>query len=307
MAPKVRQLVTAAVTLVTACGPADRAPVFNPVDANQVAHVGQEYVLTLRANDAEGDALTFSFSAPAPADLPTRASIAPLGDGTEATFRWSPQAADVGTVDIDFHVTDGHTSVTETVAITVTPPASQQPLWVAPLGAGTTLDLAHTKCLDLQITVQDPGAARVDIAQAAPVIDGATLTKSGDFGATWHWCPSTTQVDAADVYNLSLSASDGLKKLYRILLVKPSCASGTAPTVASVSRVLYTVASESVGNSRRTVACSSSALGWLSVVARCRKIARRCGVTARPAARHWATKPWTRSRMLPPIIILLGE
>src|SRR5262249_47626114 len=80
-----------------------------------------------------------------------------------------------------------------------------------------------------------------------------------------------------------------------------------APTAASVSSVLYTVASDSVGNSRRTVACNSSALGWLSVAARCRKIASRCGVTARPAARHRATKPSRRSGIVPSIIILLGE
>src|SRR5258708_28668998 len=58
---------------------------------------------------------------------------------------------------------------------------------------------------------------------------------------------------------------------------------------ASVSSVLYTVASESVGISRRTAACSSSALGWLSVAASRRKIARRWGVAAIPAARQRST------------------
>src|SRR5687767_848156 len=65
---------------------------------------------------------------------------------------------------------------------------------------------------------------------------------------------------------------------------------------ASVSSVLYTVASESVGIARRTAAWSSSALGCRSVAASSRKMARRCGVTASRAVRQRATKASSRSR-----------
>ena len=56
----------------------------------------------------------------------------------------------------------------------------------------------------------------------------------------------------------------------------------TAPTRASESSVLYTVASERVGSSRRTATCSSSALGWPCPAARCRKTVSRCGVRTSP-------------------------
>src|SRR5262249_60843089 len=128
----------------------------------------------------------------------------------------------------------GSSSVTQTVTTQVHPDTNNQPAqFVEPLGYGTTLDLTRVKCLDLHVMVQDPSATRVDITQTAPVIDGATLTPDGDFGAQWHWCPSAAQIAGAGVYTLLLGASDGATKTYRIVLKRPSCSSGTAPTVTS--------------------------------------------------------------------------
>jgi hypothetical protein len=234
MGLEVRHLVTALATVVTACGPADRGPSFDPVADGQTATVGVEYDLPLRATDPERDPLTFTFSAPKPADLATRAHITDYGDGT-AKFIWkNPNEADaaLGTVAIDFSVTDGHTIVTQTVTIQITAPSNQKKKFVSPLGGGTVLDLTRMSCLDLAVMVQDPNVEHVTFTQDG--IDGATLTPDGDFGASWHWCPTPDQIARADsVFTLFLSADDGLSTVYRIVLNKPSCPTGSPPTVSS--------------------------------------------------------------------------
>src|SRR5262249_44629197 len=135
MGLEVRHVVTALGILVSGCFPADREPRFDPVGDGQTATVGTEFDLQLRATDPEGDALTFSFSAPKPADLPTRAHLVDYGDGT-ARFEWKmPNEADaaLGTVAIDFSVTDGHTIVTQTVTIQIAHPSNQKKKFVSPL------------------------------------------------------------------------------------------------------------------------------------------------------------------------------
>src|SRR5262249_61795047 len=132
----------------------------------------------------------------------SRAAITQYGDGS-AKFAWkTPQKsdADLGSVAIDFTVSDGHSSATQTVTIQVKSSTgnNQQPQFVSPLGYGTTLDLTRAKCLDLEVTVQDANVPSVEITQTAPAIDGATLMASRPLSAKGHARPTAAQRQGSD-------------------------------------------------------------------------------------------------------------
>jgi hypothetical protein len=224
--------------VTSACGPSERAPMLNPItnDASITAYVGEELSVDLSASYAGSSSLTFSFRAPSIPNLAQRAQIVPR-DTSSATFKWTPLATDVGSWPIDFEVSDGHASTTETVSIEVVaaPSNAVPPVFVKPTGNGTTLDLAMKQCLDLDIEVQDTDSTAVTIVEEPQKIDGATLTSTGAFTATWHWCPTQAQIDAKDRYALQLSATDDTHQKalrpYLVFLKKPSCA-GAGPAIA---------------------------------------------------------------------------
>jgi hypothetical protein len=239
-------LIVTSVTVAAglSCGAKTSPPSIDPID-NQNGFVGQPLMIQLRASSATGAPLQYSFSVPAIPDLSSRAMIRPYGDGSMAVFTWTPIASDVGQWQIDFNVTDGAATATETVDVEIDAGeiGSNAPVFVQPLGTGTTLDLNTAKCIDVPVQVNDNDTPRVTIAQEPQIIAGATLTTTGDQAATWHWCPSQTQIDAQNRYPLTLSASDGQNpktiKNYLIVLQKPvmmGCGSvntGTPPVVTS--------------------------------------------------------------------------
>ncbi len=227
--------------VVAGCGGSNGGPSIQPI-SDQTASVGVELVFQIRASDPDGDTLTFDFSAPAIPDLKTRgnrATITSFSDGV-ANFRWTPNAQDRSETPyaFDFTVSDGSKTATETVQITVTDAASAgSPIFRQPLGTGTTLDLATDDCLDIPIVVEDSDSTMVTIEQQAPIIEGATLTEDGPFNASWHWCPTASQIAAQDRYMLVLTADDGqsVKRTKQYLIVlrtapKMNCP-GTAPVV----------------------------------------------------------------------------
>jgi hypothetical protein len=223
---------------VLGCGD-NRLPIIQPIP-DQVAQVGVELELDIRATDADGDALSFEFSAPAIPDIKTRAQKATLSgfaDGV-AKFRWTPQASDrmSGAYAFDFKASDGKSSTTETVQITITDGGGTAPVFRKPLGTGTTLDLEKSSTVSVDITVEDPDATEIIIGEEEPKIMGATLTATGPFEATWEWTPSTAQI-MQDRYTLTLSADDMVnpktKKSYLIVLRrKPNLnCPGTGPVI----------------------------------------------------------------------------
>lgn len=237
---RLRHSVTLLATLVTtACGPSGGAPVFDPIPSNQTAFVASEYTLEVRVSGGGGD-VDFSFSADI--DISDRAQINEYGDGSTAIFRWTPNASDVGVHLIDLTASGGGGSSTETISIEVRPSvdAANAPIFRQPLGTGTTLDLSVKPCIDLEIVVEDPDNANVEIAQEEPVIAGATLEQASGLTATWTWCPSQDQIEADDRYGLTLSASDGENpktiKNYLIVIRKeplPDCP-GSGPVISHV-------------------------------------------------------------------------
>lgn len=228
-----------------ACG-GGAAPVLDSID-DQIVAVGSDLTLTLRATDADGDAISYSFRADVP-DLGERATIATTPAGT-GLFRWRPLAADVGTWHFDFVASDGDHDTTVTVTIQVKSAVGDQttPVFRQPLGTGTTLDLAVRQCLDLDVVVEDQDSPEVLITEEDPLIEGATLEVTSGLAAVWHWCPTREQIDAEDRYTLTLGADDGdnpkVQKNYLIVLRRPGQTNcpGTAPVVTHTAMDASTI------------------------------------------------------------------
>lgn len=223
------------VATLVACG-GGSAPELDSI-SDKVVAVGSELTIPLRATDADGDKISYSFHADVP-DLGDRATVNPTAAGT-GLFRWRPLAADVGTWHFDFIASDGDHETTVPVTIEVRSAVGDQttPVFRQPLGSGTTLDLAVRMCLDLDIVVEDQDTATVELTQQDPVIEGAVLDITGGLAGVWHWCPTRAQIDADDRYTLTLAANDHdnppTVKNYLIVLRKEpqqNCP-GTAPVV----------------------------------------------------------------------------
>jgi hypothetical protein len=226
-------VLVALSALGSACG-GNHPPELEPL-SDKVVVAGSELSFTLRASDADGDALEFSFTS-ATASIQNRASLSPTGAST-AVFRWTPVATDVGTHAFDFSVSDGQEVAKQTMAIEVRAAGGTGPVFRKPLGTGTLLDLSKKPCIDLEIVVDDPDTANVTIAEEPPLVAGATFSQESGTSATWSWCPTEEQIDAEERYVLSLSADDHANpkatKAFLIVLrkpTKPGCP-GTAPVI----------------------------------------------------------------------------
>ena len=172
---------------------------------DQVATVGHELAIELDGTDPDGDRLTYSVKADIA--LEGVASITETPGGT-GMFRWTPLAGDAGTHTFDFTVSDGSRNTTVSIMIDVKEAVGAAPVFIQPLGAGTVFDPAMVPCLTVQVVIMDQDSPNVDIAQADPVIDGATLMPIDGQSATWKWCPTAAQVTAQSRYTLELTADD---------------------------------------------------------------------------------------------------
>ena len=212
-------LITCVASAFVACAEDGRAPILEPIE-DQVVAVGQELVINLRASDPDGGRIEYGFDSPVPG-LNERAMISVRPDGT-GVFRWTPLGADVGTWFVDFSATDGRLSDTVTASIDVRSALDgTAPIFREPLGSGTTLDLRHRACLDVDVVVEDQDDAWVDLGHAEPIIVGSELTQHTGLTGVWSWCPSKEQL-VQDRYPLVLTADDGsnptVSKNYLIVL-----------------------------------------------------------------------------------------
>lgn len=189
----------------SACADGGAAPNMEPLQ-DQVAAVGAELVINLRATDPDGDDLVFDYAAPIDG---ITAEITKRPDGT-GVFRWTPLAEHLGTWFFDFTVTDddGEDTVTVVIDVRATAGEGTAPIFREPLGSGTTLDLERASCLELPIVVEDQDTTEVALGQAPPMIEGAEVVQDTGLTGRWSWCPSAGQL-AEDRYPLVLSADDG--------------------------------------------------------------------------------------------------
>lgn len=231
------------LSLAGGCKGDGHAPVFDGV-SDQVAAVGAELVIELRASDADGDELSYTYDVELDG-LDASISRRPDGGGV---FRWTPLAEHVGTWYFDFVVSDGHLRDTITVAIDVRATLGQGavPVFREPLGSGTTLDLAQAACIEVPIVIEDQDDSEVAIAIEAPGLEGGEIVQDDGLHGRLTWCPNK-QAIADDRHPVVLSADDGDhdKTLKDFLIVlrrapKPDCP-GEAPVVEHAPVDLATV------------------------------------------------------------------
>jgi hypothetical protein len=183
------------------------APALGALNDQQAA-VNVELALSLSATDPDGDPLTFTFDANLP-NIQTRGRIEDGGDG-EAVFRWTPLISDVGPQRFTFTVSDGKTTDAREVTIDIAPPeGSTAPMFVQPLGTGSTLDLTKQSCIEVPLAVTDPDSPSVTLAQEEPLVTGGELTQDDALSGAWSFCPSKAQIATDDRYTVVLSADDG--------------------------------------------------------------------------------------------------
>jgi hypothetical protein len=202
---------------------------------DQVAVVGQQFVLELDGTDPDGDNLAYTVNADIALAGNATMTQTPAGKGL---FRWTPIASDVGVHSFDFTVSDGDHGTTVTIQIDVRAASGGVPVFRQPLGAGRVINLATDPCLTLDILVEDMDTAQVTIAEEEPRIAGAMFEQLDGTSAQWRWCPSAAQVAETDRYTLVLSADDGDNpktiKMYVIVL-----AGGGAPPSIVINEVDY--------------------------------------------------------------------
>lgn len=223
------------IALVCACKSEGRAPELSGID-DQLAAVGTELVIDLRADDPDGDEIDYGFFSEL-AGIDARATITRRADGG-GVFRWTPLAEDVGLWYFDFTASDGPHTDTVTVAIDVRTTLGQGtvPVFREPLGSGTTLDLEQSACVEFPVIVDDQDDTDVVLGIEPPGIVGAELIADSGLAGTFSWCPTKEQM-ADDRHPVVLSADDGdhAKTVKNYLIVlrkapKPDCP-GEAPAI----------------------------------------------------------------------------
>lgn len=106
----------ASISATTTEGPADEenhTPVLAPIGAQSIVE-GLLLTFEVHATDEDDDALTFTTVG----DLPAGATFTDNGDGS-GVFRWTPSSDQAGNHQIQFFVSDGTDSDTESITITV--------------------------------------------------------------------------------------------------------------------------------------------------------------------------------------------
>ena len=191
------------MVLVVGCGSGASPDIRGLGD--QVAVVGQQFVLELEGEDPDGDALTYEVESDLSLEGNATISKTPAGRGL---FRWTPVAADVGMHSFDFIVSDGSNDTTVTITIEVRASSGGVPIFREPLGAGRVVNLATDPCIDISILIEDQDTAQVTISEEEPAIAGAMLDQLDGTTSRWHWCPTPAQVAETDRYTLVLSADD---------------------------------------------------------------------------------------------------
>jgi hypothetical protein len=116
--------------------PTNTAPVLASIGARSVDEA-QTLSFTVSATDAEDDTLTYSYTA-------TPSITGTTFNTATGAFSWTPQDGDAGTYSIEFSVTDGEFTDTETVIITVSQSNTDTPPTTSGSGGGGSGCFIHT-------------------------------------------------------------------------------------------------------------------------------------------------------------------
>ncbi|HUR68933.1 MAG TPA: PKD domain-containing protein [Candidatus Thermoplasmatota archaeon] len=164
------------------------APILDAI-GNKIVGEAEALGFTVTASDAEGDPLTFSADA-----LPAGATF----DTATGEFAWTPDFGTEGNYVVTFGVTDGLSSDSEPIYISVG--NVDRPPVLA--GVGDKLG-AENALLTFALAATDPDAADTLRYTATGLPQGASL---GELTGVFSWTPSYTQ---ANDYTVTFTVSDG--------------------------------------------------------------------------------------------------
>lgn len=178
---------------------------------NRQAEENKTLTIELSATDADGSAITYTYSSEEP--LPG-ASL------TGNIFRWTPTYDQAGSYRVTFTASDGQAQDSETITINV-----------ANVNRAPTLSqigdrsIDENRSLTFAVSASDPDGDAVTYS-ADDLPSGADFT-----GGTFSWTPSSSQVGSHDI---TFVASDGTIQDSEVvtIFVAGSTPDGTAPVVA---------------------------------------------------------------------------
>ena len=209
--------------------------------ADQSVVVGAELQVQLTVTNSAGIAPEFRASSPTLPDFNSRTSrptFLPFGAG--GIMRWTPLVTDVGqhTIEVEAFTTAGVAWSAFNVTVQ---PGQAAPVFRQPLGSGTTLDLAGSNCVTVDVLVEDFDTPMVRISLEPPVEENYVFTADGPLAGTFEFCPSQQQIEKSELYTVNFAAEDEdghiTRKKYTVVLrrsVGENCG-GQAPTISHVA------------------------------------------------------------------------
>jgi hypothetical protein len=171
-------------------GGTNTAPTITAI-ADQTVAAGQSFSLQVQANDAEGDALTFSLSA-----APSGMTI----DGTSGQIAWAPTVDQVGPHSVTVQVTDGQASATASFTVTVEAASGTNTAPAITAIADQTVTAGQSFSLQVQASDAE-GDALTHSLSAAPA--GMAINSSSGQIA---WTPTIDQVGS---HSVTVQVTDG--------------------------------------------------------------------------------------------------
>jgi len=199
----------------------NNAPVLNTI-GNQSVAAGQSITFTLSATSPSGNSLTYSAS-----NLPSGA----IFNTNTKTFSWTPSSTQTGTyTGIQFQVSDGTLTDTESVTIVVSSASNSAPV----LSAIGNKTVTAGQALTFTISATDA--------------DGNTLTYSASnlpSGATFNsntkafsWTPSSTQTGTFT--GVHFQVSDGTLTAAEDITITVNAAANHAPVLSAIGNKTVT-------------------------------------------------------------------
>jgi hypothetical protein len=170
----------------------NRAPVLDSIGPQTVPEA-DTLTLIITATDPDGDSLSFSAD-----PVPTNAELVDNGDNT-ATFTFIPDYTQAGDYTVVFGVSDGDSSDSESVLITVS--NTNRPPTLAQIGSQ---NVGVGDNLGFDVSASDPDGDSI-ILSTSTLPTGADFTDNGDGTGSFSWTPSSSQ---AGIHEITFFAED---------------------------------------------------------------------------------------------------
>lgn len=220
----VRAWFLAVGLVAAACGPEVGSLKLLAVAPKSVT-VAHEVVIPLLADTSGPEALRWQWQSPIRPELATRLSRPTLSaySGGRALWRFTPQASDVGPLDIEFSAQSGELSGALSLRFVIEP-GGDPPLFREPVGEGTTLDLRAMACAAVSVVVESSSSPQVELSLINPP-PNAEVVQTDELGGKLVFCPSMSQAAAETIYPLLIQAVSGphvVLKSYVIVLRRPA-------------------------------------------------------------------------------------